>query len=67
MVASEDLCELHKSAIVLLTANVPHYFVFLGSRGGACVGVCVVLALFLHRVACCCSIKVRLLGLECAP
>lgn len=60
----QDMFDL-KCFLVLLRANVLHYFVYLSLWGGAYM--CVVLALFLCRLACCCSVKVRLWGLECAP
>lgn len=44
----------NKSILVLLRANVLHYFVYINPWGGVRV---VVLALFLSRVACCFSVK----------
>lgn len=46
-------------------ANVLYYFVYSVPRGDVCV--CVGLALFLWNLVCCCTVKIRLRGLECAP
>lgn len=54
-----------KCFLLSLRANVLYYFVYSVPWGGVCV--CVVLALFLCNLVCCCTVKIRLWGLECGP